>query len=604
MGVRGLQTFIERDCPAAWSVVSVKDIADNFRLQTGRNATVVVDGNSCLRAIYGGLDWVHGGQYKQYIEKLTDFINFFTRLKISLVFFFDGPTVERKRPVWCERREAAQRDIEMIYQLLHSGTNVSEIPSRLFQIPAGIGLATRIFLKTHPQCTVFTTVQECDEEVVQFAVQNQCFAILGQDSDYIIHEGTYYYMSINHLDIRRGTTYIYNRFALARELRIEPFALPLLASLVGNDIISKAQLSDFHFGLFNRHPRNRELFFAVADFIRHFRDENDIWRSLPHICKDVFASEFCFGRTNYVPLLESSLLSYKPFSGTASGENVERPLESWSVIVQTAKELMKSNVLMTAVYGVVADHTFELSASLEDRQCNRFPSIAVHYLALRKRTYGVLLEQCSTRMPVIFEYCANKNKHLQREEVLADPVPHGLHPGLLTLWDKTLNTPAIDRRRWSLFVWGLTGSLQLPIERLMYLPLKLVAVVAICHYFTLAQPQFLEEWEIYSLLVQTLKLHVLGTEDLRSLRVPPTNLRCLNIAAMFLRGIQHVIFLANAVGLPVPDSELSPVNVFDGILFHKVYTDTKNGIPFSRQIRHQASEDLLTEMASLTFSRS
>jgi hypothetical protein len=73
--------------------------------------------------------------------------------------------------------------------------------------------------------------------VAEYARDHQCFAILGQDTDYIIYEGAQYYLSMKTLNLLTMRTLNYNRWALARHLGIDPNKLPILASLIGNDII-------------------------------------------------------------------------------------------------------------------------------------------------------------------------------------------------------------------------------------------------------------------------------------------------------------------------------------------------------------------------------
>jgi hypothetical protein len=89
---------------------------------------------------------------------------------------------------------------------------------------------------------VYTSVRECDEEIAEYACSRQCFAILGQDTDYVIYEGAHYYLSMSKLNLSSMTTLNYNRWALARHLAVRPNQLPLLASLIGNDIVPTSDL--------------------------------------------------------------------------------------------------------------------------------------------------------------------------------------------------------------------------------------------------------------------------------------------------------------------------------------------------------------------------
>lgn len=81
------------------------------------------------------------------------------------------------------------------------------------------------------------SIKECDEEIARYALRKRCFAILAQDSDYVIYNSSAYYLSIKHFDLEKMTTLCYNRYNLSSDLRIHVDKLPLLASLVGNDIV-------------------------------------------------------------------------------------------------------------------------------------------------------------------------------------------------------------------------------------------------------------------------------------------------------------------------------------------------------------------------------
>ncbi|KAG8312175.1 hypothetical protein J6590_028404 [Homalodisca vitripennis] len=96
---------------------------------------------------------------------------------------------------------------------------------------------------------VYQSLTECDEEIAEYARNNRVFAILGQDSDYVIMDtGNTLYLSIEHLNLRNMTTRLYDRWELARSLRLHPSQLPLLATFMGNDIITAQDLRNPDYG--------------------------------------------------------------------------------------------------------------------------------------------------------------------------------------------------------------------------------------------------------------------------------------------------------------------------------------------------------------------
>jgi hypothetical protein len=98
------------------------------------------------------LEWVLGGQLKEFADKLLKLVKAFESLGAKLVFFFDGATVERKRPVWIQRRLHALQDVYKIFDCLNKWKNLSFVDQSLFQLPPGLG--TRYLLKELCNCEV------------------------------------------------------------------------------------------------------------------------------------------------------------------------------------------------------------------------------------------------------------------------------------------------------------------------------------------------------------------------------------------------------------------------------------------------------------------
>ncbi|CAG0921102.1 unnamed protein product, partial [Notodromas monacha] len=138
MGVRGLQYYVEAKCPEACYKVNIKKLAEEFRVQTrGRDPAIVVDGMSCIRRWYGDLEWIYGGQWREYVQLLKRFCEAFQKAGIKLVFFFDGPTTEVKRPLWVQRRVQNAKDVEDIFRSVKK-MHAKPTDSKIFQLPTSM----------------------------------------------------------------------------------------------------------------------------------------------------------------------------------------------------------------------------------------------------------------------------------------------------------------------------------------------------------------------------------------------------------------------------------------------------------------------------------
>uniref|UniRef100_M3Y6Y2 Constitutive coactivator of peroxisome proliferator-activated receptor gamma n=1 Tax=Mustela putorius furo TaxID=9669 RepID=M3Y6Y2_MUSPF len=271
MGVRGLQGFVGSTCPHICTVVDFRELAERHRSEhPGSTPTIVVDAMCCLRYWYTPESWICGGQWREYFSALRDFVKTFTTVGIKLVFFFDGMVEQEKRDEWVKRRLKNNKEISRIFQYIKSHR---EQPGRnMFFIPSGLAIFTRFALKTLGQETL-CSVQEADYEVASYGLQNNCLGILGEDTDYLIYD-TCPYFSIGDLCLESLSTVMLCREKLCESLAISLADLPLLACLLGNDIIPEGMFESFRYKCLSSYTSLKENFdkkgnviLAVADHI-------------------------------------------------------------------------------------------------------------------------------------------------------------------------------------------------------------------------------------------------------------------------------------------------------------------------------------------------
>ena len=106
-------------------------------------------------------------------------------------------------------------------------------------------------------------------------------AVLSNDSDFFIFdiEGGYILLSFFGWKSSPLTAKIYHRSKLASRFRIRPQLLPLLASLAGNDYVSREALLDFDSGLNRVETDNR-----VGKREARFEKIASLLRELPSLC--------------------------------------------------------------------------------------------------------------------------------------------------------------------------------------------------------------------------------------------------------------------------------------------------------------------------------
>ncbi|XP_078226631.1 constitutive coactivator of peroxisome proliferator-activated receptor gamma isoform X6 [Callithrix jacchus] len=271
MGVRGLQGFVGSTCPHICTVVNFKELAEHHRSKyPGCTPTIVVDAMCCLRYWYTPESWICGGQWREYFSALRDFVKTFTAVGIKLIFFFDGMVEQDKRDEWVKRRLKNNREISRIFHYIKSH---KEQPGRnMFFIPSGLAVFTRFALKTLGQETL-CSLQEADYEVASYGLQHNCLGILGEDTDYLIYD-TCPYFSISELCLESLDTIMLCREKLCESLGLCVADLPLLACLLGNDIIPEGMFESFRYKCLSSYTSVKENFdkkgnviLAVSDHI-------------------------------------------------------------------------------------------------------------------------------------------------------------------------------------------------------------------------------------------------------------------------------------------------------------------------------------------------
>ncbi|NWT67391.1 F120B protein, partial [Prunella himalayana] len=271
MGVRGLQGFVARVCPDACQTVDLREMAEKHRIDhPDCPPVIVVDAMSCVRRWYTPESWVCGGQWREYLAILEDFINAFMAAGIKLVFYFDGVVEEKKRDEWIKRRMKNTEEIARLFRFIK--THRKQPGREMFVLPSALPTFTRYALKSLGQKTV-CTLQEADFEVAAYGLQHNCIGILGQDSDYLIYN-TCPYFSIENLSLDRLVTVMYSREVLCRVLGISLTHLPLFACLLGNDVVPESMLEGFWHKCLTTSPhrnssynRRTNILLSVANYI-------------------------------------------------------------------------------------------------------------------------------------------------------------------------------------------------------------------------------------------------------------------------------------------------------------------------------------------------
>uniref|UniRef100_A0A1B6M3J8 Constitutive coactivator of peroxisome proliferator-activated receptor gamma n=1 Tax=Graphocephala atropunctata TaxID=36148 RepID=A0A1B6M3J8_9HEMI len=585
MGVRGLQTYLEKHCPSASPTVNISDLASRRRGRSRRpnqELIIVVDGSSCIRHLYGDLEWIGGAQLKQFGEKAQHFVQAFAELDIRLVFFFDGPTVQKKRTTWVQRRMDRLKSIYQVLDALSRNAPTHAIAKNLFHLPPGMGQLSRVIFQILCDCEVYQSLTECDEEIAEYARRHQVFGILGQDSDYVIMDtGNTLYLSMEHLNLRNMTTRLYDRWELARNLRIQPSQLPLLATFMGNDIVTSQDLKRFHLNLLRLNPNHngyinfKVLVPGIAKYVRSLPcDEGTLFNVLPDIAKRTL------GHPSKDRDIVASLRSYQsPTSATGQVIEERGRNNHWSRLVTEARHKHKTNEFPSMVYAIMSGLPFESSTSVEDFRKNDLPTFASATQPIRERIYGILLQEKplpESGEHLVPEWCMEGPGSLDQPNYVPAVPPAHPHPGLLALWNGNDRLLSV---RWGLFVSSVSPKLD--VSRIKEtLPSYLVLPTLIL--FNIYDLGCLASWEVDAMLATASCIKLYDVARLAALPSDPVSVRGVRVANLIMRSTFILYFLLASCGYPLSVEETAPWLFFDGKLFQIKYREAQSGYSHSR----------------------
>ncbi|XP_042342244.1 constitutive coactivator of peroxisome proliferator-activated receptor gamma isoform X2 [Plectropomus leopardus] len=459
-----------------------------------------------------------------------------------------------------------------------------EQPGReLFCLPSGLASFTRFALRSLGQ-EVFCSVQEADYEIASYARQHGSFGILGQDSDFIIYDSAPYY-SVVKLRKDSLTTVLYDRQRLCQTIGLAVTQLPLLACLLGNDVVSEEQM---------QHIRNNAIAtYRINNPAPHSgAPQGQMVLAVSHLVSSLWGREE--QQTGLIPqsldlsvpqreLLQRGVCSYllpgqkalTPSEISARPSAFEKHVSPEILQACIEKHVAAEGFM---VYNVLCEGVNECSNTLEDEDDAELLPQALVYKPCRQQIYGLLLLQghdgSNFDLPAMREWFVYPGNPL-REPDMVHPVPVSLpgdRPSLDLLWFGS--GPEVSALRMtsflSIFDCQEFSELHGAIED------SLLAAVCLVTYIVL-QVQTLSQEDSDAYLSQAVCLRLKSAEELQRIKLPFLSSRAVQLGSLYVRGLGHLLGANCASGCPLPSAALMPWHSFDGRLFHSKYLLAHSG---------------------------
>ncbi|XP_005915153.1 constitutive coactivator of peroxisome proliferator-activated receptor gamma [Haplochromis burtoni] len=597
MGVKGLQYFMDRCCPEACVTVNLREMARQQQASATAphtsNPTLVVDGMACLCHWYSCKDWACGGQWREYLDILKRWVEAFTSAGIRLVFFFDGVVEEQKRQEWVKRRRRVNGKISKIF--CHIKEHGDQPGRELFCLPSGLASFTPFALRSLGQ-EVFCSVREADYEIASYARQHGSMGILGEDSDFIIYDSAPY-LSVAKLRINSLTTVMYDRQRLCLTIGLAVTQLPLLACLLGNDVVSEEKMRDVRNNAMAAYRKN-------SPAPHYGAPQGQVVLAVSQLVSSLWSTED----------EEAELVPQSLNLSTPRRELLEKGVCLYTLPGQKRPELCEISSLPSAfekyvgpeilkacrekhaaaegfmVYTVLCVGVTECSNTLEDEEDTELVPQALVYKPCRQLIYGLLLllghNGRIVDPPAIREWFVFPGNPLKEPDIV-HPLPVSLpcdQPSLDLLWFSTGPDVAALRLTAFFTIFGCPEFSELHgvIED------SLLAALCLVTYLVL-QVQTLSLEDVDSYLSQAVCLRLKSSQELQQIELPLFSSRAVQLGSLYVRGLSHLLGANCASGCPLPSAALMPWHSFDGRLFHSKYLLAHSGTEKTELLDHDSS---------------
>ncbi|XP_041843272.1 constitutive coactivator of peroxisome proliferator-activated receptor gamma [Melanotaenia boesemani] len=587
MGVKGLQYFMDRCCPDVCVIVNLREmarqhIANNQKGCSATDPTLVVDGMACLFYWYSCKDWVCGGQWKEYVDVLKSWVEAFTSAGIRLIFFFDGVVEDQKRQEWIKRRRRVNGEISKVFN--HIKLHGEQPGKELVCLPSALATFTPLALRSLGQ-EVFCSVREADYEIASYARQHGCMGILGQDSDFIIYDSAPY-LSVAKLRLNSLTTVMYDRQRLCRTIGVAVTQLPLLACLLGNDVVSEEQMQHIRSGAMATYRRNNppprsgahqgQMVQAVAQLVSSFHSREEEENELVPEYLNVSASQRELLKKGIYSYLLPEDKGFELFDISSLPFAFEKYVSPEILKACREKHVAAEGFM---VYSVVCVGVTECSNSMEDEVDTELLPQALVYKCCRQRIYGLLLllgqNDTNVDLPAIKEWFVFPGNSLKEPDMVY-PVPVNLpcpQPSLDLLWFST--GPEVSALRLTAFL-SIFDCLEYS-ELYGEIEDSLLAALCLVTYIVL-QVQSLSQEDVDAYLSQAVCLRLKSSQELQQIELPLLSSRAVQLGCLYVRGLSHLLGANIASGCPLTFSALMPWHSFDGRFFHSKYLLAHRGV--------------------------
>ncbi|XP_065201519.1 constitutive coactivator of PPAR-gamma-like protein 1 homolog isoform X3 [Planococcus citri] len=256
-------------------------------------------------------------------------------------------------------------------------------------------------------------------------------------------------------------------------------------------------------------------------------------------------------------------------------------------VMRTVSERHSKGLMSPYIYQILSQGEIKLPVIIEDGK--QIPNVYVFYKPIRQMVYAIVFNlhhhvyvasknNTSVQVDIrikewIFDPIARTHK---AEYVKAEPVGWRV-PTIQRLWFGT--TQDDKRRRLRAFLTCMRSDVQLLLNPEFVPQQLLVAAVVLRYIMSFPDKKVLRKPELDAFIVAVLSPEFNSPTFIQDLKIPQLSSRGVQLAALFMKGVEMAMLVNDACGAPIPWLMCCPWLFFDGRLFHYMFvkaTSVKN----------------------------
>lgn len=331
-------------------------------------------------------DTICGGRHKNALDSFENFLKALKATDTSIIFFSALTIQKDKIEEWLSRRNQEFNSYSKLYYLINDGKGIDTLIAG-YKLLNSTFYGMEMIAKKYGEF-FYSVKKECDLAIAQFAKNNDVLAVISNNTDFLLFDGSWRLWSSEDIRVTSSNklkTIEYDR-NVANLCELRQYQLPLFATLLGNDFTLKyyEELEDFHTSL---GPISYKIH-CVARYVRKMGNIELSNDDIEEIAQKVF------GNANHdkQQLIRKSIDSYKVDTSTIIKDDPnEKLLHNTNMYRSYVMSANPIQGIILPYYDMRDKHSAKLSLLLADwikrrlgilRQHNRDNSFTFTLLAI------------------------------------------------------------------------------------------------------------------------------------------------------------------------------------------------------------------------------